>query len=396
MVFTNENSENEQKQIGFTLYSNTINIYMMNKWQFYKVSPEIYTNYGDIAFYPKRKYMIAYRREQDGINVLVLFQMKIGINYDLTRYPPEYSQKYIDCMFMHTVAQAVRHNRSTVGVYETVKKYVLAGANIYTENSWAINTCKAYKKNNIINMIFMYKNIIGKKTVLTRERKPWRPRFVAYNHENPSEKSIELIEKKVPVKILPKKEEKNEKEIPLEKEKDNLFEWTIITDEDIISGDIPDYDDCEKFNEKPRDNPEKGFLEVPPIEKIVETLGKEETSEKEENPENHCINFTSVEKYNTVDSHAKNCNFCVLKHFAKTFKMMKEQSEFYEYCRANDEPLVNIIHDNINDPKKISDIMAINYYPINEVEMALEYIQKAKIPMREIYEIVKEYTMILI
>ncbi len=195
MVFIAEqNGEHyENEKIGFTLYSNTINIYMMNKWQFYKVSPEIYTNYGDIAFYPERKYMIAYRQEQDGINILVLFQMKIGINYDLTRYKQEYTQKYIDCMFIHTVAQAVRHNRTTVGVYETVKKYVLAGANIYTENSWAINTCKTYKKNNIINMIFMYKNIMGKKTILTRDRKPWRPRFVSYNHENPSQyKSIHL------------------------------------------------------------------------------------------------------------------------------------------------------------------------------------------------------------
>lgn len=374
-------AKNCENEIGFILCTNIINVSVMNTWQIHSIIPKIYTNYSDIAFYSKRKYMIAYQKVQHGMKISVIFQIKIGINYDLAKYSQEYAQKYINVMFIATVAQAMIQDKITVDVHETMKKYIFAGADIYTENNWAINICKSYKKNNIFNMIFMWKKIKGE----TLQR--------LNSHENIKKKICKMSH------VSRNFQRNSQRNLPIKKRKS--FEWTILTDKDIINVNVENTkNSAEKLSCQDIHILENNILNVPNLSTLSD-IPKLPIVEKNTN---YSVNLTSLEKSTIVSEHARYCKSCVLRHFLNTFETIKkrdeqaEQTKFYNFCKINNKSLVSIIIHNINNPKKISDIMAINYYPINEIEIALKYIQILKNSgksVKKIHEIVKEHTDIL-
>lgn len=393
--------EKKDKKIGFILNSYNINVYRMNKWNFHNNNNiKIYDNFGDIAFQCKRKYMIVYykvnsdnsdrdplsykntcniplingkrkREYNTGIYINILFQIKC-MNYDMTKYKQKYIQKYIDTMFLYTVSQGVKYTRNNM--CDSLRKYIYNGADIYTENNWAFSTCAKYDKFTIITLINQYKNNLKKNSGIVDDYPLSKKRVICgfesrvrelEKGEKGNEKKEKPPIKKARFELGDPERENTERE-NIENEK-GFIEIPDITESipEKITESIP-----EKISDIPKNIVPLNKVGKIPIEKIArpkkELCGKFYIEQK-------CIGI-SPKNDKTIYDHYKRCDHCVIQHYNNALKEMTNTAKFYAACKYYSKPLINVIQENLNNPRKIAYFLAINYYPLEQIDSAIEYL----------------------
>jgi hypothetical protein len=407
------------KKIGFILNSNNINVYRMNKWNFHANNNiKIYDNFGDIAFQCKRKYMIVYykmekeenprtnytfvntcntlkrKREQEifdnlgkGIYVNILFQIRC-MNYDMTKYKQKYIQKYIDTMFLYTISQAVKYTRNNMR--ESLRKYIYNGADIYAENNWAFSTCAKYDKLGIIDMINQYKDNLKKNKKIVKDF-PLFERLGKFGKGNTFKTRVQKLEESFNTFNDPETEKEKEKR-PIKKARFELGEPELnknseeklenegfIEIPEEIPKEIPKITDSETRKDISENIPQK--IPIPRIIKPKKELcGKFHLNET-------CIGV-SPKNDKTNDDHYKRCNHCMVQHYNNALKDMVNRAKFYASCKYYSKPLINVIQENLNNPRKISYFLAINYYPLEQVDAVIDYLTKTN--NTEIYKLLME------